>query len=181
MILDAALTRFAIDGFDRATTAAICREARIGSGTFFHYFPTKLAALVAILEMGTAETRQWFTEPSSGPGSRVVMDYVDYFLAELADPRIGGFVQAVGALINEPDVAHAIRADSDALSQGLTRVLQDAQKTGHVRTDCDATTLATWTMVLLDGFLGQCSINPNFSPETEGDHLKDAVSRLLAP
>lgn len=48
MILDAALTRFAIDGFDRATTAAICREARISSGTFIHYFPTTGNTLLAV-------------------------------------------------------------------------------------------------------------------------------------
>src|SRR5690625_1722177 len=57
-IIDAALTVFAERGYTGATTAAICREAGIGSGTFFHYFETKKSVLLAILELGIEETQQ---------------------------------------------------------------------------------------------------------------------------
>ena len=60
VIIDAALTCFAATGYAGTSTAAICREAGIGSGTFFHYFPTKQSLLLAILALGTEETRAWF-------------------------------------------------------------------------------------------------------------------------
>lgn len=41
-ILVAAAEEFAANGVDGTSTAAICRRAGIGSGTLFHYFPTKL-------------------------------------------------------------------------------------------------------------------------------------------
>src|SRR3954454_19686828 len=108
-IIDAALTRFAEDGFDRATTAAICRTAGIGSGTFFHYFPTKLDVLLAILELGTAETVAWFAAQRgrSDPGG-VLADYVVHTATEFTDPRLAGFVRAVGAVMNDEQVAAAL-------------------------------------------------------------------------
>ena len=56
VIIDAALTCFAATGYAGTSTAAICREAGIGSGTFFHYFPTKQSLLLAIL--GSAPRRR---------------------------------------------------------------------------------------------------------------------------
>lgn len=41
-ILAAAAEEFAAKGVDGTSTAVICRRAGIGSGTLFHYFPTKL-------------------------------------------------------------------------------------------------------------------------------------------
>ena len=46
-IVSAASVQFATHGYQGSTTAGICSEAGISSGTFFHYFPTKLDVLVA--------------------------------------------------------------------------------------------------------------------------------------
>lgn len=66
-IIDAALTRFAADGYEATTTASICAEAGIGSGTFFHYFPTKADVLLGILS--SAPPRPPPGSPSN-PGAR---------------------------------------------------------------------------------------------------------------
>ncbi|MGC5627756.1 TetR/AcrR family transcriptional regulator [Georgenia sp. Z1344] len=58
-LIDAGLTAFAERGA-AATTADICRIAGVGSGTFFHHFATKDALVVAIVELGTEETRELF-------------------------------------------------------------------------------------------------------------------------
>jgi AcrR family transcriptional regulator len=47
-IVDAAAGCFAEKGFERTTTADICRAAGISSGSLFHYFPTKRAVFTAI-------------------------------------------------------------------------------------------------------------------------------------
>lgn len=97
LILDAALTCFAELGVEGATTAAICRRAGIGSGTFFHYFPTKLDVLVAVLDLGTAETRAWFVAQQGRLDAAAVLDdYVGRAALEAEDRRVAGFVRAVG-------------------------------------------------------------------------------------
>ena len=181
-IIDAALTRFAEDGFDRATTAAICRAAGIGSGTFFHYFPTKLDVLLAILHLGTAETTAWFAaQRGRTDAGAVLTDYVVHTAAEFADPRIGGFVKAVGAVMNDEQVAVALATDEAAIFDGLLPWVEAAQAAGEVRADVPAAQLCAWVMVVLDGFLGRLAGESGFTAAAEQDMLLDTVQRLLAP
>ncbi len=181
-IIDAALTRFAEDGFDRATTAAICRTAGIGSGTFFHYFPTKRDVLLAILDLGTAETVAWFeAQHGRTDAGAVLADYVAHAADEFADPRVGGFVRAVGAVMNDEQVAVALAKDETAVSDGLLPWVEAAQAAGEVRTDVPAARLAAWVMVVLDGFLGRLAGESGFTAAAEQDMLLDTVQRLLAP
>ncbi len=181
-IIDAALTRFAEDGFDRATTAAICRTAGIGSGTFFHYFPTKLDVLLAILDLGTADTTAWFAaQQGRADSGRVLTDYVVHASAEFADPRIAGFVKAVGSVMNDHQVAAALARDDAAISGGLLPWVEAAQAAGEIRTDVPAARLCAWVLVVLDGFLGRLAGESGFTAAAEQDMLLDTVQRLLAP
>jgi AcrR family transcriptional regulator len=181
-IIDAALTAFAGLGYDGATTAAICRHAGIGSGTFFHYFPTKAAVLLAILDLGTGETREWFAAQEGRDDARnVVLDWVRHTADQTADPRMPGFVRAVGAVMAEPDVATALAADEEAQRCGLRPWVSRARDAGQVRTDISADDLTSWVMLLLDGFLGRLATQDAFTADGQRATLVDAVERLLAP
>jgi len=181
-IVDAALTCFARLGYDGATTAAICREAAIGSGTFFHYFPTKADVLLAILELGTAETREWFAAAAGRADARAVLaDHIDRAVAEAVDPRIAGFVRAVSAVLGDPRIAAALAEDERVLRDGLLPWMARAQDAGQVRTDLLAERLTSWLMLLTDGFLGRIASEPAFTAAAEGDTLRDVAQRLLAP
>ncbi len=181
-IIDAALTRFAEDGYAGATTAAICRTAGIGSGTFFHYFPTKAALLVAILEYGTAETTAWFSAQRDRDDARqVLLDHVAHTADDLTDPRLPGFVRAVASVMGEPDVAGALAADEQAQRDGLTAWVRRAQRAGEIRTDLSASRLAGWIFLVVDGFTGRLATDPGFSVRRERAMLLDSVERLLAP
>ena len=180
-IVDAALTCFAADGFDRTTTAAICRAAGIGSGTFFHYFPTKLGVLLAIIEVGTRETAAWF-EAQRGRSDPVgvLLDHVAHAANEGADPRVGGFVRAVGAVMSDPEVAAALAQDEAVLHEGLLPWVEAAQRSGEIRDDLPAGRLTDWIMVLLDGYLGRIA-GEQFDPVAERGMLLDTARRLIAP
>ncbi|PZA23124.1 TetR family transcriptional regulator [Modestobacter versicolor] len=181
VIIDAALTRFAADGFDRATTAAICRTAGIGSGTFFHYFPTKLDVLLAILELGTAETAAWFAaQQGRADAGGVLGDYVVHAATEYADPRVAGFVKAVGAVMNDERVAAALARDEAVVADGLLPWVRAAQAAGEVRSDVEPARLCAWVLVVLDGFLGRLAGETGFDAAAEQDMLIDTVQRLLA-
>lgn len=181
-IIDAALTCFAAEGYDRATTAAICREAGIGSGTLFHYFPTKLGLLLAILELGTQETCDWFSaqEGRTDP-ARVIADYLEHAASEFADPRLPGFVQAVGAISGEPEVNAALARDDDATRTGLKPWVTAAQRSGTFRTDIPADRLTEWLLAIVDGYVGRLASTPGFDAATERAMLTDVAARLTRP
>jgi AcrR family transcriptional regulator len=50
ILLTAAIKQFSQLGFERTTVEQICQEAGVSKGAFFHHFPTKQAAFMAILE-----------------------------------------------------------------------------------------------------------------------------------
>jgi AcrR family transcriptional regulator len=182
VIIDAALTCFAASGYAGTSTAAICRRAGIGSGTFFHYFPTKQSLLLAILALGTDETRDWFAARAADESPlEVVEAYLDHIAAEMADPRMPGFVRAVGAVMGEPEVEAALALDTRVLQEGLEPWVARAQVAGQVRTDLPAGDLTAWVLVVLDGFLGRLATDPGFTADRQAGTLRDAVRRLLAP
>ncbi|WP_114423523.1 TetR/AcrR family transcriptional regulator [Nocardioides houyundeii] len=181
-IIDAALTCFARDGYDRATTAAICREVGIGSGTFFHYFPTKLEVLLAMLELGTREESHWFAAQAGRDDARAVLeDYVAHTAEEMADVRVAGLVRAVGAVMTQPEVAAALEHDTAAIRAGLLPWVRAAVAAGEVRTDLPPERLVLWLQALLDGYLGVVVTEPGFDAAAESATLLDAVRRLLRP
>lgn len=181
-IIDAALTCFAREGYDGATTAAICREAGIGSGTFFHYFPTKLGVLLAMLELGTREEQEWFSAQEGRDDARAVLDdYVAHTCEEMADVRVAGLVRAVGAVMSHPEVAAALEHDTVAIRRGLLPWVRAAVAAGDVRTDLPPERLVVWLQALLDGYLGVVVTGPDFDAGPESATLRDAVRRLLQP
>ena len=138
--------------------------------------------LLAILELGTAETAEWFAaqEGRTDPGG-VLHDYVTRAADEASDPRVPGFVRAVGAVMTEPLVAEALALDEHTLRQGLLPWVRAARRSGEVRSDLSVTRLTNWLMLLLDGFLGRLAGDDGFTARREKATLHDAVRRLLAP
>lgn len=181
-IVDAALTCFAREGFERTSTAAICRAAGIGSGTFFHYFPTKSAVLVAILELGTQETREWFqARRGRDDAADVIAEYVEHCLDDYADPRVAGFVRAVAAVTGDHAVTAALERDEHEQVRTLGSWLEAAQHDGEVRTDVPADRLAVWVFLLLDGFLARLAASETFTIDAERALLVETITRLLRP
>lgn len=179
-IIDAGLTAFAERGYAGATTAVICRTAGIGSGTFFHYFPTKDALLVAIIDHSTCETREFFHQRAdvSDPYC-VILEYVDHAVAGLVDPRAAGFIAMVGGLTHRPDIAAALRADNSTACAGLRIAIRSAQGRGRVRRDITAERLAEWILLVLDGFASKVVSSDTFIAKSEAAMLNEQITLLL--
>ena len=179
-VIDAALTRFAADGYHATTTAAICREAGIGSGTLFHHFPSKASILVAILEHGTRETREHFAAQQGRDDAReVLLGWVGFAAADLRDPRAAGFVRAVTAVLAEPDVARALRTEDDTVRDALTGWAERAIAGGGVRTDLPAARLARWLAALVDAYAAM--VADGADADAELDVLRATAAAFLAP
>jgi AcrR family transcriptional regulator len=151
-ILDAAYRQFALAGYDRTTTAAICRDAGISSGTFFHYFPTKLAVMTGILAAGTEETREQLRLlVERKRGLAALVEYAEQVEAEMADEHYGGFVRAVSGVAQLPGVNAALVEEAELTRGFLRRRLDEAAADGELRGDASVESLARWTAWLFDG------------------------------
>src|SRR5690606_19160956 len=101
--------------------------------------------MVAVLELGTAENVRWFEAHSGRTDAvRVLDEYVARAAGDAADPRIAGFVRAVGAVMTRPEIVAALDRDSRALRDGLLPWIRLAQQAGDIRTDLPADRLVTW-------------------------------------
>jgi len=180
-IIDAAITCISRHGVDGATTAEICRTAGIGSGTLFHYFPTKESILVAVLEEDTSELVELFHEQQAVDGWAGVLTVVDRSARDAADPRTAGFVVAFLAHGAGPELAEALAANDSAMRRGLRGLLGRAQQEGTVRADLPPERLASWVALLLDGFVGRVVTDPGFDVAGETAMLREVVERVLRP
>jgi len=180
-IIDAALTVLAERGYEGATTAAICREAGIGSGTFFHYFATKTELVVAILELGTAETLEKAAalEGRTDPLG-VLLDLLAGWADDAADPRIPGFVRAVAGVMHLPAVAAALAADDRAQRDLLVPWIERGQAAGEVRADLAPARIASWLVLLSGGFLERVATDGRFTVESERALLVATARTFLA-
>lgn len=126
-IVEAAFGCFAEYGFAGTTTATICPAAGVGSGTQFHYFPTKVSILVAVIEDGTAETRELFAT-LAGEVDRLaaLLAWLDVVTTQLQEPRLGGFIRAASSVMGEPTVTAALHADDKETEEGLRALIARA-------------------------------------------------------
>lgn len=181
-IIDAAFTVFAERGVAGATTAAICRQARIGSGTLFHYFATKTDIVLAVLALGVEETRQFAERLSDVTDGIEALDrIVDYVLADASDPRAAGFVQAIAGVMTDPPIAAALAADDAAQRDLVSYWVGVAARQGRIRVDLSADRITSWLLLLFNGFLERVAADASFDARNEAELLRETVFGFLRP
>ncbi|AFU04690.1 TetR/AcrR family transcriptional regulator [Nocardia brasiliensis] len=179
-IIDAGLGVLAEHGYSGATTAMICKAAGIGSGTFFHYFPTKDSLVVAAIELGTEEVRDFFAQRTTRTDHRqVLVEYTEHAVAELADPRAPDFIRIVGGLIHHPEITAALAADDEVVRTSLTTHARSATKAGQIDTALEPERVAAWIMVLLEGLAGRIASDDSFDAMREIPVFRRLLGALL--
>lgn len=170
-------------GFDRATTARVCARAGVSSGTFFHYFPTKTALLVGILEAAADVTRrrdEHIAEVARVDPERALDMWLAGLMHEAADPHLPNFVSALGAVAAEPAVQSYLRAATSSTHAALTAVVDAGQRALLWRRDTASDDLALWLGVIADGVLTRSAEDPTFDVHTRQSQLRDILARTLA-
>ena len=179
-IIDAGLTVFAREGYAGATTAAICHEANISSGAFFHYFPTKASLLTAILQQSLQETRDFFQQHrDSASPLDAIWRYVDHEVANFEDPRASGFIAAVGGAGLEDENGAILREIDRQTLDALAILFRRAQDAGSVRTDLSAERIATWTMLFISGFADRVGSGYGFDSGVEEPLLREVMHNFI--
>lgn len=160
-IVRAASVQFSTFGYRGSTTAGICGEAGISSGTFFHYFPTKLDALVAVLESGCEDLRIQLAQIDHGlAGLDATLRYAEAFELEIGQDGYAAFVAGLAGVESEPRVAKALNVEARLVLDFLTRHVETGQLRGEIRRDAPAPQLATWVSWLLDGAAQAAAVGP---------------------
>lgn len=147
-IIDAALTAFAQHGYHGASTAKICDQAEISSGTFFHYFPTKLDVLLAVLKLGIDETRKFgATLENATDPLRAINRFISRTVSEADDWRLPGFAQCVAGVMTIPEIADALAEEEQLQRDLLTEWVNRGVATGQFRSDLSTDRITSWLLL----------------------------------
>lgn len=121
MILDAALRRFAADGYRTVRVSDIARDAGYSEATVFHHFGTKADLFRAVVS-GIDSKTTWFS-PDAAPDALPQQMY-DGELAYHRDGRLRGLDRVWSeALAGEPDLLAMMRPALQGTLGGMETLL----------------------------------------------------------
>ncbi|WP_219819343.1 TetR/AcrR family transcriptional regulator [Pseudoclavibacter sp. AY1F1] len=170
-------------GYASATTARICARAGISSGTFFHYFPTKIDLLVGILEADATDSKlqaEALNSLAAESAEAGLQAWLEALLEEAGDPHLAGFVAALGAAGRDPRLAELLADAASLQEKKLEAIISAGQQQGLWRSDLAPGRLAVWVGVIADGLLSRTVEDPNFAAVQGADELRDLIDRYLA-
>ena len=182
-ILDAAGGCFAEKGFERTTTADLCRAAGISSGSLFHYFPSKRAVFWAIFEEDARITADQFAEAAEAEDPWTsLLDVVDSQAGLVAIPGVVRLVlEAAAQAARDEEFAELIRRNEQALRDGLTVLVARAVDAGRIDPGVPPRAAASWVAALIDALISRMSLDPDIDLPAEQEILQVILVRFLRP
>ena len=180
-ILGAALRCFIRDGFRGASTTDICAEAGISPGHLYHYFPSKVAIIEAMIDMGLARAARHFEKILAAP------DVIEALLADIEDTslrfrpaqilNLDGLAEAA----RNPEFAKIIERHTTAVRRMWSDFLRQAQSQGRVDPELDPEATANILIALIDGSRAMPIRNPKLDIKQSVAHLRTMLVRFLRP
>jgi len=180
-ILGAALRCFVRDGFRGASTTDICTEAGISPGHLYHYFPSKVAIIETLIDMGLAHTAARFEKILAAP------DVVEALLIDIEETslrfrpaqilNLDGLAEAG----RNPEFAKVIERHTGAMRRMWSDFLRQAQSQGRVDPGLDPDATANILIALVDGSRAMPIRNPKLDIKQSVAHLKTMLVRFLRP
>lgn len=180
-ILGAALLCFATNGFERTTTAQICRMAGIGSGTLFHYFPNKRAILHAGFALDIDRSAERAREALAyGNPLQGVWFFIEDLTADVVEREYLGLVfVATQEAMRDPELA-AIFTQLDGVAVGaLTELVERAIQDRQIDPGHDPALTAAWIYALTDTLYLRLAGDPSLDTATERMLMRDVIARFL--
>ncbi|MDQ7809958.1 TetR/AcrR family transcriptional regulator [Amycolatopsis sp. A133] len=182
-IVGAAAGCFAEKGFERTTTADICRAAGISSGSLFHYFPSKRAVFTAIFTDDAAETAERLeTAAKAGDPVAALLDVVEELAGQIAQPGVVRIVlEAAAQAARDDEFAQLIHRNDSALRDGLAVLVGRAVDAGLIDPGVSPRAAAGWVAGLIDAMISRASLDPDLDLPAEQAILRTILIRFLRP
>lgn len=112
-IVNAATGLFATKGFERTTTAEICKAAGISAGNLFHYFPNKRAIFLAVFEEDAEKAERLARAQSGDDPWAALLETVDVLAAPAMEPPTPHLVmEAMVQAYRDPGLDALLSRDS---------------------------------------------------------------------
>lgn len=140
-LMSAAIQLFATQGYANTAVEDITEKADVGKGTFFNYFPTKDALLLAIFDALADRFMQFRMEvPKITDVRKSLSEFTHGTLQEPSrSPKI---IQGVfGTALTEPAIGRRLQEVIMVARQTAVSLFEHGQKIGQVRTDIPASLL----------------------------------------
>ncbi|MCH8298026.1 MAG: TetR/AcrR family transcriptional regulator [Chloroflexi bacterium] len=167
-ILEAARACFARQGFHQTSIQDICGEAELSPGAVYRYFPSKEHIIAATcLDCQQAGIKMIESARSQGGTALQALDLiVEHGFGMLDQEESREFmmmsVQLWSEALRSSEVKDALLTGSYGIwVQGLTELLEQAQREGEVDPGLDATALARIIFGLWHGLLLHKSLDPD--------------------
>ncbi|WP_409184139.1 TetR/AcrR family transcriptional regulator [Amycolatopsis sp. VS8301801F10] len=182
-ILDAAAGCFARNGFEKTSTADICRAAGISSGSLFHYFPSKRAVFVGIFEADTADNEELLAAAvEMADPWEAVLAVVERMSAAIVLPGVVRLIlEAAAQAARDPEFAELIRSNDDVMRVGLVGLIERGVQTGRFSPMLAPGDAGNWVVALVDALLSRASLDPDLDVEHEQAVLRQLLTRILGP
>ncbi|MGP4000637.1 TetR/AcrR family transcriptional regulator [Streptomyces sp. 8N706] len=185
-IVNVAAELFAAKGFERTTTAEICKAAGMSAGNLFHYFPNKRAIFQAVFEDdehdGTTKAKRLAAARTADDPWTALLDTVDLLAAPSTEPLVPALVmEAMIQSYRDPDLEALLSRDNDEERSTITTLLRNAAAAGRIDPALDPDDTAAWVMTLIAALYTSAATDPSFSPADQLPTLRLILQRFLRP
>ena len=134
-ILDAAVRRFAMAGYDAASVDDICAEAGVSKGAFYHHFPTKQAIFLALMQgwLGMIDMGMQAIRKETVPETLVTMTDLLPGVFAAAEDRLPMFLEFWLQASRDETVWKAIIAPYRHYQEFFSKLIQDGMAEGSLK------------------------------------------------
>ena len=182
-LLEAAKACFSRKGFHRTSTAEICAELGVSSGSLFHYFPSKKAIVTAIVEREGLETAQYLGELLQQRDlAAALRDFIDLILTLAGDPAFSRLSLEIAAeSARDADIGALVARNDAELRSQLAALVGAATARGQIGPDNAPASVAHGIAALIDGVFSRVALDPQFRPDQHRQVFQQMLAGLLQP
>ncbi len=180
-LLEAAKVCFARKGFHRTSTAEICAELGVSSGSLFHYFPNKKALISAIVEQEGLETAQYLdglkAQQDLVAALRELVDLVISVAGDTTSSRLTLEIAAEAA--RDAEIGALVARNDAELRRRLALLVSEARARGQIAPSSAPAAMAQGIAALIDGIFSRVAIDPKFHPNKHRPVFQQMLGGLL--
>jgi Transcriptional regulator len=161
-ILDAAIRRFAIAGYDAASVDDICTEAGVSKGAFYHHFPTKQAIFLALMQAWLAKIDVGLDAAREASVPKTLLHMTDLLpgVFAAAEDRLPMFLEFWLQASRDETVWKAIIAPYRHYQESFSKLIADGVAEGSLK-PVDSQVAAQTIVSLAVGLVLQGVLDPH--------------------